>query len=303
MAQSQKLRGIVEALASNKRKFYQRAQAAFVVSLLMKENTGISLVILAAGMGSRFGRLKQFEPLGPHGEALMTYTIRDAYAAGIRSLIFIIRKELEEITQTYIAQQVPKEMQIMLVFQSIPEGYSKPAGTAHALWAARTVVKHAFILLNADDYYGADIFLPLITFLKEQQPKQAAMVPYPLGKTLSAYGSVNRGVCHLDTQGMLREIEETYGLDAKSAFSMDTPVSMNVWAFPIGIFEAMAPQVDAFFKYGQPNSEFQIPSLVMNLIKESDWRVKAVGEGKEWLGVTFPEDAIKVAARLKRKSL
>jgi dTDP-glucose pyrophosphorylase len=259
------------------------------------------LVIMAAGMSTRFGRLKQFEPLGPSGEALMTFTLRDAFSLGIKKVVFIIRKEIEKEALKYIREQVPEGMETHLAFQETLPGWTKPAGTAHALWCARGKITWPFILLNADDYYGKDAIKALLDD-NEEETSSVGMVPYPLSVTLSAHGSVNRGVCSFDERGHMMAIKETEGLTKDATMAKDTPVSMNIWRFTTGIFELMHPVMEVFLEKAEPGKEWQIPSLLMELIQQQELKVKACGKGVEWLGVTYPEDAEGVRAALQKKS-
>jgi dTDP-glucose pyrophosphorylase len=256
---------------------------------------------MAAGMSTRFGRLKQFEPLGPSGEALMTFTIRDAYSLGIRSVVLIIRKEIEKEAQQYIQTQIPEGMKADMAFQEMLQGWTKPAGTAHALWCARKHIKGPFILLNADDYYGKDALKALLEYSKDQASIYG-MVPYPLAVTLSRHGSVNRGVCSFDEAGNMIGIEETEGIKINGDLDPNTPASMNIWQFNQGIFELMKPMMADFLAGAQPGKEWQIPTLLMELIKHHGVKVKAFGLGREWLGVTYPEDAEAVQAALQKKA-
>jgi NDP-sugar pyrophosphorylase family protein len=189
-----------------------------------------------------------------------------------------------------------------LAFQDILPGWKKPAGTAHALWSARHLITGNFILLNADDYYGMDA-LRLLRDCSLTTPKQYGMIPYPLALTLSENGSVNRGICRLDSNGNMMEIKETEGINADSALSLETPVSMNIWRFNPSIFEWMKDEIEVFLSKGEIGKEWQIPSLLMQLIEEGKVSVKECGRGSEWLGVTYPEDALKVKGALNKKSL
>jgi dTDP-glucose pyrophosphorylase len=267
----------------------------------MENAKDVQLVIMAAGMSTRFGRLKQFEPLGPSGEALMTFTIRDAFALGIRKVVLIIRKEIEKEALDYIHGQMPAGMNAELAFQETLPGWTKPAGTAHALWCARKRISGPFILLNADDYYGKDALKALIASMQDE-PLAFGMVPYPLAVTLSMHGAVNRGVCSFDALGNMVGIRETEGLRKNGALDPETPVSMNIWRFNSGIFDMMKPIMERFIALAEPGKEWQIPTLLMELIHHHGIKVNACGSGKEWLGVTYPEDAGAVRAALQKKS-
>lgn len=273
-----------------------------------------TLMILAAGMGSRYGGLKQLDRLGPSGETIMDYSIYDAKQAGFGKIVFVIRKSFEEEFKEIFVNKLQGQIEVELAFQeldnvpsgiAIPEGRTKPFGTGHAILVAKDVVKEPFVVINADDFYGAEAFKTACDFLltKVSETKYA-MCGYELGNTLSDFGTVSRGVCVLDSDDYLETVVErtsisntegriTYQEDDK-AFELQSNdiVSMNFWAFDKSIFTHLEEKFTAFIKENSDNikSEFYIPFVVDDLMKEGKVKAKVLKSNASWFGVTYKED-------------
>ncbi|MBL0232363.1 MAG: nucleotidyltransferase [Chitinophagaceae bacterium] len=273
-----------------------------------------TLVILAAGMASRYGSMKQVAGFGPSGETIMDYSIYDAVRAGFGKIVFIIREQFEENFRSIFEPKLKGKVETAYVFQeldkftgdfNLPEGRTKPWGTAHAVLCARDVVKEPFAVINADDFYGRDSFEKAAAFLhKDCSADHYAIVAYDLTSTLSDHGTVNRGVCILDEKGHLAGIVERInigreegkivvgdGLEPKE-LSIDTRVSMNFWCFDISFFDYTQQLFHSFLQaHGEePKSEFFIPIVADQFIREghSIELLKTIGN---WFGVTYKEDA------------
>lgn len=278
-----------------------------------------SLVILAAGMGSRYGGLKQIDGVGPHQETIIDYSIYDALRAGFGKIVFVIRKDIEEAFRERFEAIRPQGAQFLYVFQeldSFTEGRpmaerSKPWGTAHAVLAASTAVQEPFAVINADDYYGREAFGVIAEWLKTRcTPSRYAMMGYKLANTLSEYGSVSRGVCALDQDGFLARVDErtqvqwqgqdiiymenglAHTLDAHSS------VSMNFWGFHPDIFPILQDRFRRFMNetLDQPKAEFFIPLIVQEMIDEGQVQVSVLPCHDRWYGVTYREDKPMVQA-------
>ncbi|MGF1678361.1 MAG: NDP-sugar synthase [Candidatus Methylacidiphilales bacterium] len=285
----------------------------------------LTLVVLAAGMGSRYGGLKQLDPMGPKGETILDYSIRDAHRAGFSRVVFIIRREFLEDFERQIASRHRHILQIDYAFQeltdlpagfSVPEGRSKPWGTTHALRAARTLLDGSFGVINADDYYGRDAYDRMAAFLNVPSPTHplsSAMVGFPLQNTLSEHGSVNRGIC-LEEHGLLISVEEhteikkqpdgtPVGLNLKGqSVTLDpiAPVSMNFWGFTAAFLSAMEPHFIQFLKQRgtEAKAECYIPTVVDEMIREGSLTCRVLPTTSQWFGVTYPEDKAEVSRRL-----
>jgi len=274
-----------------------------------------TLLILAAGMGSRYGKLKQMDSFGPNGETIIEYSIYDAIAAGFGKLVFIVRDSFKTEFETYFRSKLDGKIDMEFVSQEldiVPKGMSytedrqKPWGTAHAIWVAKNVIKEPFGVINADDYYGVEAYSQLASFLTNQQNnKDFAVVAYYLRNTLSDHGTVNRGVCTLNEEGHLIDVKECvkikrdqdgiirYPLDEGNAeLSEDTLVSMNMWGFLPSYFEYCESMFIDFLKNEgmKLTSEFYIPTLVDNLIKNNVLNVSVIDTESDWFGVTYQED-------------
>jgi hypothetical protein len=284
--------------------------------------TRLTLVVLAAGLGSRFGGLKQLEPLGPGGETLLDYTVRDARRAGFERVVFIIRHEFEAEFRAKVGARFEGKMELAYAFQelsSLPDGKRppparvRPWGTGHALWCARELLPGPCAVVNADDFYGAPAYVGLAAFLRAQSGAAAAerdfpvyaLAGYPLGLTLSEHGAVSRGICEVDAEGWLRGITERSGITPSElgpgrSLTAETVVSMNCWAFTPEFW----PQLDAAWrafiaeKGGDERAEFYLPAAVDRLLVEGSARVRVLPTASPWFGVTFREDAPQVRAAL-----
>ena len=279
-----------------------------------------SLLVLAAGMGSRYGGLKQLEPIGPNGETLMDYSIYDARQAGFQRVVFLIRRELHADFESQIGSKYAGLMEVAYAYQEkkdLPEGFTcppgreKPWGTGHAVWAARDELKNcSFGVINADDYYGAETFSELIdTFSKNPSGNKlsCAMVGFQLEQTLSEHGSVSRGICQTQ-DGLLSSVEEWTGISGRVSISgmnslnQELPlegkeiVSMNVWAFPSNVFGLLEQSFEKFLSSIEDSekSEFYLPAAVDEWIKEEKAQVLVRSASCTWIGVTYQEDKPRV---------
>ena len=266
-----------------------------------------SLLVLAAGMGSRYGGLKQMEPFGINGETILDFSVHDALEAGFSEVIFIIKKEIEEDFKKIVGNRIEKKISVKYAYQElsklpegaiIPEGRVKPWGTAHALLCAKDVIDSPFVIINSDDYYGKNCFKLLKKHVDESD--EFAMAAYRVENTLSDKGSVTRGVCRLE-DGYLLDIKEDH--DVKNGSYPDgTPVSMNMWALDNKIFDHLSEYFDRFLKENKNSlkSEFILPEVIGQGIKDGKWRVKAYETDDKWHGVTYKEDAEGVREALRK---
>jgi len=281
-----------------------------------------TLLILAAGMASRYGSMKQIESFGPSGETIMDYSIYDAIEAGFGKVVFIIRKEFAENFKAIFEPRLKGKIEVDYVFQdlnsyigshSVPAERSKPWGTAHAVLCSKEVVKEPFAVINADDFYGRDAFDKAYTFLTgECNDKVWSIIGYELLRTLSDHGTVNRGVCQVDNQGNLASIVERLNISKKGEaivcedgqepheISMDSKVSMNFWCFNPAVFEySQQLFIDFLNKYIEtPKSEFFIPIVADEFIQSGTGVIKVIPTSADWFGVTYKEDAPAVKASI-----
>lgn len=274
-------------------------------------NSDVTLVIMAAGIGSRFGGgIKQLEPVGPNGEIIMDYSIHDALEAGFNKVVFIIRKDLEEDFREVIGNRIEKVCNVGYAFQeldNLPNGFTKPAdrtkpwGTGQAILACKGVVNEAFAIINADDYYGKEAFAKVHDFLVNAEPKKYCGAGFILKNTLSDNGGVTRGICNLDSERNLVDITETHDI-VKTAdgaetngrkVNPDSCVSMNMWGVTP---EYIALLEDGFVKFlsevkeGDIKAEFLVPVYMDELIKKGEVTVKMLETKDKWFGVTYKED-------------
>ena len=280
-----------------------------------------TLVILAAGMASRYGSMKQVEGFGPNGETIIDYSISDAVKAGFGKIVFLIRQQFEENFRSKFAARLDGKVNYEFAFQEldmyvdatlIPEERTKPWGTGHAVLCSRTAVNEPFAVINADDFYGFDAFKKAADFLiNECNEKTYAVVGYDLMKTLSDHGTVNRGVCALDESGNLAGVVERIGIGLKDDKVMvddglepkelkkTDVVSMNFWCFHPSVYELYEKDFKDFIKTNVlvPKSEFLIPEVVDNFIKDGGV-VKVIPTTAQWFGVTYKEDAPAVQQQL-----
>ena len=284
-----------------------------------------TLLILAAGMGSRYGGLKQLDPLGPNGETIMDYSVKYAIEAGYGKIVFVIRRSMEADFREHILSRYIDRIPVEYVFQELdvlPTGFSvnpervKPYGTAHAILVAKNTVKEPFTVINADDFYGKDAFMVMAEFLKKEQAAGTphfAMVGYKLANTLSENGTVSRGVCTANERGELVKIQEMtqIGRDGntikntapdgtETLLSADTPVSMNFWGFTPLFFEKLDEQFVEFLtaQNDNPKSEFQIPTVINYFLQSGKARIEILKSDAKWFGVTYKEDRPYVVERL-----
>ena len=278
-----------------------------------------TLLVLAAGMGSRYGGLKQIDPVGPSGETVLDYAVFDALRAGFGRVVFVIRRDFEELFRTQIGARYTGKIAVDYVFQSLdalppghtpPAGREKPWGTGHAVWCARDAVKENFAVINADDFYGADSFNHLAAFLTTAPAQSAAadefaIVGFRMANTLSENGAVSRGVCATDAAGHLASIVETHGITAAEVgpgkkFAGDTIVSMNCWGFTPALFAGLDTQFREFLatRGTEPKSEFYLPGSVSTMIDRGEATVRVLPTESAWFGVTYREDKPRVQAAL-----
>ena len=278
-----------------------------------------TLLVLAAGMGSRYGGLKQIDPVGPSGETVLDYAVFDAQRAGFARVVFVIRKDFESLFREKIGARYAGRIAVDYVFQSVdalpekfavPPGREKPWGTGHAVWCARDAVKENFAVINADDFYGADSFAQLAKFLlvtchTSHVTPEFAMVGFRLANTLSEHGAVSRGVCVADAAGALRSITEQSGIlptevGAGKKFSGDELVSMNCWGFTPALFPALDAQLREFLaaRGGDAKAEFYLPAAVSEQIARGSASVRVLPTASAWFGVTYHEDKPRVTAAI-----
>ena len=288
-----------------------------------------TLVVLAAGMGSRYGGLKQVDPVGPSGEAILDYSVFDAIRGGFGKVVFIIRKDIEEAFRRQVGSKYEGLVEVDYCFQDIndlpapyvvPEGRTKPWGTAHATRAARTVVREPFAVINADDFYGRDAFAKLAGFLgsSHQSPgtkHHFAMVGYRLDLTLSANGSVARGICDVASDGSLRGVTEMTKLVRAGDVAenredeanpvklpLDARVSMNLWGFTPELFDELERCFPLWLAENgdKPKSEWYIPFVVDELIREGKADCRVLPTDSSWFGVTYREDKPYVVSEIAK---
>ncbi|MBR4677931.1 MAG: NTP transferase domain-containing protein [Bacteroidales bacterium] len=275
-----------------------------------------TLVVLAAGMGSRYGGLKQIDKLGPSGQAILQYSCFDAARAGFGKVVFVIRRDIERDFKEVIISKVSKSIPCEYCFQDkddLPAGFSLPAdrekpwGTAHAVLAARKNVTEPFAVINADDFYGKEAYQTIADYFKtlpKDSNNQYCMVGYPVKNTLSEYGTVSRGICNTDSQGNLTTVVERTKIirengkivfiedDQKTEIAENTPVSMNFWGFTPSFFKYLEDYFKVFLheNINKPKAEFLIPWVVDQLIKNKTAQTKVLTSDAQWFGVTYKED-------------
>ncbi len=286
------------------------------VSLSLGPMAKPSLLVLAAGMGSRYGGLKQLDPVGPGGETILDYAVFDAIRAGFGRVVFVIRRDFADEFATRVVAKYADRIEVGTVFQSldalpegasIPEGREKPWGTGHAVWCARDAVKEPFAVIGADDFFGRDAFTELAAFLQSPAASGAsfAMVGYRLANTLSENGAVARGVCAAGDDHRLQTVVENTGIRREDVgpggkFSGEEIVSMNCWAFTPAFFGELDRQWREFIAArGQElKSEFYLPEAVSQQIAAGLATVEVRPTSAEWFGVTYREDKPRVQAAL-----
>ena len=274
----------------------------------------LTLVILAAGMGSRFGGLKQVEPIGPNGEFIIDYSIYDAIRAGFTKVVFIIKEENYELFRETVGKRIENKIQVEYAFQdikdipnvvSIPEERVKPWGTGHAVLAAREVVDGNFVMINSDDFYGKDAYLKIKEFFdKNEDPNCYSMVAFRVSNTMTENGSVKRGVCESENNYLTNIIESSIErvedkiiaspLDGRDSFEVDENalVSMNFFGFTRGMFDSLKTGLIEFLEENKEDlskCEYLIPDVVFSEIKKGK-KVRVLESQDKWLGVTYKED-------------
>lgn len=289
----------------------------------MKEPT---LVILAAGMGSRFGGLKQITAVDEHGHAIIDFSLYDAYRAGFRKVVFIIKHEIEEDFKNAIGRRMEKYFDVKYAYQQLdrlPQGYSVPAsrtkpwGTGHAVLCCKDLVDGPFAVINADDYYGRSAYQSLYDFLSADRPEdEHAMVAYLLKNTVTENGSVARGICQVENGCLTDVVERTKifkdGKDAKFTedgetfypLSGDAPVSMNCWAFGNSMFSELEKRFPAWLDENLPKNpdkcEYFLPFVVNSMIKAGEGKIKVLNCHETWYGITYKEDMDSVVNAIKK---
>jgi len=286
----------------------------------------LTLLVLAAGMGSRYGGLKQLDPMGPSGETLLDYSVFDAVRAGFDRVVFIIRRDIEAEFREKIGARYEGRIAVDYVFQqldslpkgfTVPEGRQKPWGTAHAIWCARQALHGSFAAINADDFYGARSYEIIGKFLKSSpsDTSRFAMAGYRLSNTLSEHGSVARGVCEVDSAGRLIHIVEctsieggAEGIRQKEAdgsvrtFTGEESVSMNFWGLTPAIFPLLEKQLVTFLqeKSSDPKAECYIPMAIGEMVTRKEATLDVLPTDAEWFGVTYRDDKPIVMESLAR---
>jgi NDP-sugar pyrophosphorylase family protein len=283
-----------------------------------------TLLILAAGMASRYGSMKQTEGFGPSGETIMDYSIYDAVRAGFGKVVFIIRKDFAEGFKASFEPKLKGKIKTEYVYQemdsyldgfTVPEGRTKPWGTGHAVLCAMNVIKEPFAVINADDFYGRDAFVKAAAFLnKDCTEKKYSIIGYELAKTLSEHGTVSRGVCQVDADDNLVSIKERTKIyrdgnaiifeedDKKHEVPFNSSVSMNFWCFHQSLFPATEKLFHQFVKDNSHNlkSEFFIPIIAEDFMQHHGGAIKVIPCSSQWFGVTYKEDAPVVKASVDK---
>ena len=277
----------------------------------------ITLVVMAAGMGSRFGGLKQMEPVGPNGEVILDFSAYDAIKAGFTKIVFVIKHEIEADFKAIVGNHIAEKIKVEYAFQEVndlPEGFTcpadrtKPWGTAQAILSCKGIVNEPFAVVNADDYYGKTAFKKVADFLREDG-NDYAMVGFRLENTLTENGYVSRGVCEIEDGILTSVTERTKILDCKfteddgatwEQLLPDSVVSMNLWGFKPDLFGYIEEGFKAFLteKINVPKSEYYLPTVVSQLIDNGEKQVKVLVAEDKWYGVTYKEDKPNVVAAL-----
>lgn len=288
-----------------------------------------ALVVMAAGIGSRFGGgIKQLEPVGPGGEIIMDYSIYDAMEAGFDKVVFVIRRDLEKDFKEVIGNRIEKVVEVAYAYQEIsdiPEEYrgkyadrTKPWGTGQAILCCKDIVSEPFLVINADDYYGKEAYVEAYNHLIKEQEKaekvQISMVGFVLGNTLSENGGVTRGICKVDDNHMLTKIVETSNIEKTESgaairteegmqeVDINSPVSMNMWGLYPEFFEVLESGFTQFLSEIEDNSmkaEYLLPTIVGGLLEEGKADVKVLRSHDKWFGVTYKEDKEAVVASVR----
>ena len=289
----------------------------------------VTLVVMAAGIGSRFGGgIKQLEAVGPNGEIIMDYSIHDALEAGFNKVVFVIRKDLEKDFKEIIGRRMEKLVEVEYAYQELndiperflkkTEGRKKPWGTGQAILCCKDVVDEPFLVINADDYYGKEAYREAYAYLtgrKDDNAYEACMVGFVLKNTLSDNGGVTRGVCKVDEHRMLSEIVETSNIvktaegaavqteDGAVPIDVESEVSMNMWGLSPAFFDVLEKGFDVFLEKLDPENlkgEYLLPIIIGDLLKEGRMKVEVRKSHDEWFGVTYKEDKPDVVASIQK---
>lgn len=299
--------------------FYDAANPVHQFSPVAKNS--YDLVILAAGMGSRFGGLKQVQPVGPHGELIIEYSVFDAMRAGFDRLVLVIRKDIEADFRATIGRRLEARMEVQYVYQEIdslpagfkaPTGRTKPWGTGHAVLVARDAVKRPFAAINADDFYGAGGYRAVEAHFARSE--HYAMVGYPLKQTLSEHGTVSRGLCATDSAGRLKTITEITKIEKTAtgasytdaqgkacALSGEEIVSMNFWGLTPAVFPQLEKQFTDFLRRSQADlkAEFYLPTTLSELNERGEASIDLLKSDDAWFGITYRDDMATAQAAIK----
>lgn len=266
------------------------------------------LLIMAAGMGSRFGGLKQAAPVGPDGQMIIDYSVIDAVRAGFNKIVIVIRKDIEKDFREACGKRIEKQADVEYVFQSldelpegfsVPEGRTKPWGTGQAVLCAKKALNFPFAVINADDFYGPSVYKSIHTQLVNEN--DICMAGYKLGNTLSENGSVSRGVCEI-AGGYLKNVTEMTDIPYDTDIPRDTIVSMNFWGFKEKVLDVFESEFVSFLSAddGSLKREFYIPSVVDTLINKLDYRCRVLETDEKWYGITYKEDLPLIRAAINK---
>ena len=289
----------------------------------MSAQKRLTLIVLAAGMGSRYGGIKQIDGFGPSGETIMDYSLFDAVRAGFTKIVFIVRDEIRETVEEMFLPRLRGKVDVEFVIQSldtfVPKEFlnterTKPWGTSHAMLCAKEVINEPFAVINADDFYGLDAFAATSEFFKNETSGAHAMVGYTLKNVLSDHGSVSRGCGERDANGFLKSVVERTTIvkeggkiiskekDGDLVLDPETPTSMNFWGFHPSIMQLTEKMFHEFLKNNSqnPKAEFFIPLVVNDMIKANQGKVKVISGGSTWFGVTYKEDKEIVSQKINQ---
>lgn len=284
-----------------------------------------TLLVLAAGMGSRYGGNKQLDQVGPSGETIIDYSIYDAKRAGFGKVVFVIRRDIEEQFRETFVKRLKNVIEIEYVFQElgnlpgghkVPEGRQKPWGTSHAILVTEHKIKEPFGVINADDYYGVDSFNVLYDFLTtDKTDSNFCIIGYRLGNTLSEHGHVNRGICRVSSDGLLEQIVETRGIEKRAdgifapdadgtirQYTGDEIVSMNLFGFKPSCYRYLNIEFTNFLRerISDPKAELDIPTSLDKFVKKGEITIQVLRSNSHWFGVTYREDKPFVVESIRR---
>lgn len=284
----------------------------------------MTLLLMAAGRGSRYGKLKQFDDLGPNGELLMEYSIFDAIEAGFTQIVVITQKDKVDFTHNHLDERIPEDIELDVIAQEtsdIPYGVAfmedreKPWGTAHAVWSARNVIEDAFVVINADDYYGKEAFINAAKFLNNPDSENNyGLVGYTLKDTLSTNGSVSRGICKIDGDNNLIAIEEHLKIEKKANvitdittgenFNGEELVSLNFWVCQPEIFQTIEEEFITFLEDDRlvKSSELYLPLIIKKIVESGEDTIKTIPSNEQWFGITYAADREEVVKALKERT-